>query len=140
MVLAAAAALAETPDPKPEQKKPAQKQEEQEPPEEDAAANAKVYSFNPLQAQKELRTGLFYYKKGSYRAAANRFQEATKWNPNFGEAWLRLGEAAEKQHDEKVELEAYSKYLELQPDAKDAGEIRKKTEALKKKLEKSKPS
>src|SRR5581483_12122945 len=65
---------------KPEQAKP---QEEPPPPDEDAAANAKVYSFNPLQAQKEMRTGEFYFKKGSYRAAATRFREATKWNPTY---------------------------------------------------------
>src|SRR5689334_16477685 len=96
LVLLAFSAIAGTPDSKREQKKaPDKQEEEQAPPEEDSANSTKVYSFNPLQAQKELRTGLFYFKKGSLRAAANRFQEATKWNPGFGEAWLRLGETAE---------------------------------------------
>ncbi len=118
---------------KPDQAKPDQGKPDEEPPppDEDAAANAKVYSFNPLQAQKEMRTAEFYFKKGSYRAAATRFREATRWNPTFAQAWLRLGDTAEKQNDPKTISEAYSKYLELQPDAKNAAEIRKKLDKIK---------
>lgn len=101
------------------------------PPEEDESLSVKEYSFNPLQAQKELNVGNYYFKKGSFRGAALRFREATKWNPGFAEAWLRLGEAAEKQKDAKTAKEAYGKYLELSGDAKDAPEIRKRLEKLK---------
>jgi len=112
LALLAAAALC--------QQKPA------EPPEEDEALAVKEYSFNPLQAEQELRVGNFYFRKGSYRAAALRFREATRWNPNWAEAWLRLGEAQEKLGDDKAAREAYEKFLELAPRHKRAGEIRKK--------------
>jgi tetratricopeptide (TPR) repeat protein len=91
----------------------------------------KDYAFNPIQAEKEVTVGNYYLKKGSYRAAANRFREATKWNQGYGEAWLRLGEAAEKQKDLKTAKEAFAKYLEISPDAKDAAEVRKKLARLK---------
>lgn len=107
------------------------KQEEQAPPEEDENLQTKEYSFNPLQASKELKVGNYYFKKGSYNAAALRFREATKWNSGYAEAWLRLGEAAERQKDAKSVREAYSKYLELEPSAKNAAEIRKKLAKLK---------
>jgi tetratricopeptide (TPR) repeat protein len=137
LALMAFAAFAETPQKQDQKKEPAKQEqakpeEEPPPPDEDAAANAKVYAFNPLQAQKEIRTGEFYFKKGSYRAAITRFREATKWNPNNPEAWLRLGDSAEKQNDEKTAAEAYSKYLQLQPDAKNSPEVKKKLEKLKK--------
>ncbi|HZT28273.1 MAG TPA: tetratricopeptide repeat protein [Bryobacteraceae bacterium] len=103
---------------------------EQAPPEEDESLAVKEYSFNPLQATKELQIGNFYFKKGSYRAAAQRFREATKWNNGYAEAWLRLGEVEEKQKDSKAAKEAFSKYLELEPDAKNAAEIRKKLSKL----------
>ena len=90
----------------------------------------KEYSFNPLQANKELLVGLEYYRKHSYKAAAGRFREATRWNPNLAEAWLRLGEAEEKRKNAKDAKEAYAKYLELQPEAKDAAEIHKKIASL----------
>lgn len=104
-----------------------QKPAEQAPPEEDESlTKPHDYIFNPLQASKEIQVGNYYMKKGSYRAAALRFREATRWNPGMPEAWLRLAEAQEKQKDEKAAREAYAKYLELAPDAKNAQQIRKK--------------
>ena len=49
----------------------------------------------------------------------------------LGMAWLRLGDTAEKQNDEKTAAAAYAKYLELQPDAKNAAEIKKRLEKAK---------
>jgi tetratricopeptide (TPR) repeat protein len=101
------------------------------PPEENKSIAVKEYAFNPLQALKEIRTGNYYFKKGAFRAAAGRFEEATKWNDGEPEAWLRLGEAEEKLKDNKAAAKAYTKYLELANDAKNSDEIRKKLEKLK---------
>jgi tetratricopeptide (TPR) repeat protein len=101
------------------------------PPEEDKSLATQEYGFNPVQAQKEIRTGNYYFKKGSYRAAAGRFTEATKWNSGDPEAWLRLGEAEEHLKDKKAAHDAYEKYLELASTAKNADEIRKKLDKLK---------
>jgi tetratricopeptide (TPR) repeat protein len=101
------------------------------PEEEDANVKNQEHSFNPLQAQREVQTGNYYFKKGSYRAAAGRFREATQWNEGYAEAWLRLGEAEEKLKDPKEAREAYQKYLELASDSPKAPEIRKKLEKMK---------
>lgn len=113
-----------------EQPKPAQQPQEQAPPEEDENLEVKQYSFNPLQANKEVQVGNEYFKKHSYKAAAMRYREATKWNPNLADAWRRLGEAEEKRRNNKEAREAYSKYLELAPGAKDVSEVRKKLDKL----------
>ena len=110
----------------------AQQPKYQEPPEEDETlATPENYTFNPLQAEKEMKVGNFYFKKGSWRAAAMRFEEATKWDPNMAEAFLRLGEAREKQKDFKAASIAYKKYVDLAPDAKDVKDVQKKIEELK---------
>ena len=99
----------------------------QEPPEEDVNPQAvKEYTFNPLQAAKEIRVGNYYFKKGSYRAAAKRFEEALKWDPNAAEAYLRLGDTRTKLGDNAAARAAYEKYLELDPDSKESSSIRKK--------------
>ena len=103
-----------------------QQQSEQEPPEEDESLAPKTYSFNPLEAEKDLKVGLYYFKKGNYKASASRFREATLWNPTYAEAFLRLGESEEKLKDKKAADEAYTKYLALAPDAKDAEAVKKK--------------
>ena len=102
------------------------------PPEEDKSVAVPVYGFNPQQAQKEIRTGNYYFKKGSYRAAAGRYTEATRWNSGEPEAWYKLGEAEEKLKDSKAAKEAYGKFLEV-ADAKD-----KRAEEIKRKIEKMK--
>ena len=85
-----------------------------------------MYSFNPLQATKEVQIGDYYFKKKNYRASAKRFSEATKWNPTYAEAFLRLGESEDKLKDSAAARQAYTKYLELAPDAKNADVIRKR--------------
>jgi tetratricopeptide (TPR) repeat protein len=110
---------------------PAASGKQEVPPEEDTSLAVKEYSFNPLQAEKDLQVGNYYFKLGKYRSAAFRFREATKWNEGNSEAWLRLGVAEEKLKDPKAAKEAYTKYLELASDAKNASEIRKKLEKLK---------
>jgi len=105
---------------------PKAQQQEQEPPEEDESLAPKTYSFNPLEAEKDLKVGLYYYKKGNYKAALNRFREATLWNPTYAEAFLRLGESAEKLKDKKAAHEAYEKYVALAPTDKQAEAVKKK--------------
>ncbi len=100
-----------------------------EPPEEDQTLAPKEYAFNPVQAQKELQIGNYYFKTGSYTAAKMRFLEATKWNPNYAEAYLRLGETYEKLKDRPASRKAYEKYLELEPKGKEVAAIRAKLAA-----------
>lgn len=102
----------------------------EEPPEEDATFLPKEYTFNPLQATKEISTGRFYMHKGNWKGARNRFLEATKWNPGSAEAFFLLGEAQEKMNDKKAAKEAYQKYLELEPTGKEATTAKKKLAKL----------
>jgi tetratricopeptide (TPR) repeat protein len=104
---------------------------EEVPPEEDASLVTENIQFNPLEAQKCLTAGNFYFKKGSYRSALGRYKLATRYDDSNGEAWLRLGEAAEKLKDYESEKAAYTRYLAVASDAKNAAEIRKKLEKLK---------
>src|ERR1035441_3146651 len=142
ILLAAGALQAQSPSP---QQPPAQGQGElrtqrpaparndaiEAPPEEDKSLAVTTYSFNPLQSEKDVRVGNYYFNMRNYHAAAGRYRDATKWNDGNSDAWLRLGVAAEKSKDAQTAKEAYAKYLKLQPDAKDAAEIRKKLAKLK---------
>jgi tetratricopeptide (TPR) repeat protein len=101
------------------------------PPEEDTSIGSTTYSFNPLQAKKDIEIGNEYAKKHSYRAAANRFLSATKYNDGDAEAWLRLGEMEEKLRDKAAAHDAYAKYIDLAADAKNLAEVKKRMEKLK---------
>jgi tetratricopeptide (TPR) repeat protein len=116
--------------PPPPPDKPVVQAPVEEPPEEDPAAVPRTYDFNPIQAEKEVRVGRYYLKKGSLKAALNRFDDASKYNPQFAEAFLLLAETREKLKDKKGAKSAYEKYLALSPDAKNAGEVKKRLQKL----------
>jgi len=97
-----------------------------EPPEEDESLAPKVYALNPVQAKKEISAGDTYFKKPNYSAAANRYLEATRWDPGSAEAFLKLGEAREKLRQYARAREAYSKYIELAEDPKEKDAVQKK--------------
>jgi tetratricopeptide (TPR) repeat protein len=101
------------------------------PPEEDTTIGTTTYSFNPLQAKKDIEVGNEYAKKHNFRAAANRYLSATKYNDGDAEAWLKLGETQERLKDKQAARDAYQKYLDIGPDAKSAAEIRKRLDKLK---------
>jgi tetratricopeptide (TPR) repeat protein len=137
MVCAAGAAPQQAPEKAPpkqlekQRQKPAAGAKEEIPPEEDATQGVVEYSFNPLQSTKDVNVGNQYYKNHKYRAAEMRYTSATKWNDGNAEAWLRLGEVAERLKDSDKAKEAYQKYLDLASDAKNASEIKKKLEKMK---------
>lgn len=98
-----------------------------EPPEEDETlATARQYTFNPLQAKKEIDAGNFYFKKGNYRAAANRYREATLWDDSSAEAFYKLGEAYEKMASFDRAREAWARFLALTTDKGRANDVRKR--------------
>ena len=97
---------------------------------------AAEYVFNPIQARKDLKIGRFYEKKKNYRAAAARYLEATRWDPNFAEAYQRLAEAREELGQDAMALDAYRSFLQIQPDGKDADRAREAVTRLEAKQEK----
>lgn len=104
--------------------------QEQEPPEEDPDLKPKEYSFNPLEASRNITAGNFYFKKGNFRAASRRFLEASKWDPTSAEAVLRLGEADEKLRNFSEAREAYEKFITLSSDSKEIEAVKKRIAGL----------
>lgn len=84
-----------------------------------------VYSYDPAKASKALEVGNYYFKKGNWAAATQRFEESVKWNPKFSAGYLRLAEAREKKGELAKSIEAYRKYLELDPNSKKKKDVEK---------------
>ena len=89
-----------------------------------------TYAFNPIQAEKELKIGSFYEKKGNERAAAARYLEATRWNPSFADAYLRLAEMRDELSQPAEALDAYRRFVQLKPDHGKADKARERIIAL----------
>lgn len=92
------------------------------------------YTLDPAKADKELEVGNFHMKRHNYAAAVLRFEEALKWNPKLAAAYLRLGEAREKRGESTKALEAYRKYLQMDPHTKKKAEVEKTIARLEREL------
>jgi tetratricopeptide (TPR) repeat protein len=91
--------------------------------------------WDPLRAEKDIEVGRHYMSMGDVDAAIDRFQDATTAKPGYALPFLYLGEAQEKKGQKRLAAKSYTKYLDLDPHAGDAGKIRKKIDKLYKELE-----
>lgn len=94
--------------------------------------------FNPLAAEKNVEVGVYYMKKGNYDAAIERFKMALGNKPNFARPHRLIGEALEKKGEKAEAVESYKRYLEIVPNADDAGKIRQRIAKLTQELERRK--
>jgi tetratricopeptide (TPR) repeat protein len=75
-------------------------------------------------AQKSVEVGDFYLRRKKFSAALSRFQEALKTDPYYAPAYRELGKVYEKMGFWQKSLDAYRKYLDELPSAKDAREAK----------------
>lgn len=90
--------------------------------------------WDPYRAEKSIEIGRYYLKKGNYDAAIDRFLEAIHYRSDYALPRRLLGEAYEKKGEKQLAIEAYTKYLEILPQAEDAEKVRKKIRQLEKEL------
>ena len=113
--------------PLPAQQQPSNPQNQNEaPPEEDESIAPETYVLNPLESDRNIRVGNYYWHKGKFRAAAGRYDRATRYNPSSAEAFYKLGEAQEKLKNRDAALVAYRKVVQLAPKSKLGHDAQKK--------------
>ena len=100
--------------------------DEANPPEEDESVAPKKYVLNPLESERNIKVGNYYWSKGNYRAALNRYQDATRYNPSSPEAFFKVGEAEQKLKHKDAAKAAFQKVISLAPDSKLAHEAKRK--------------
>jgi len=98
--------------------------------EERAPKPAETYSYNPRRAAKAIEVGTFYFKKGSYKAALSRFQEALQWKPGDADATFMLAQTFAKLGQQSEARANYEAYLKILPDGPHAKEARKALDKL----------
>ena len=83
-----------------------------------------VRAFASPPAVKSVEIGDFYMRRRKYNAALSRFQEALKTDPHYAPAYRELGRVYEKMGQWQKSLDAYRKYLDELPSARDAREAK----------------
>lgn len=100
--------------------------DEENPPEEDESIAPEKFVLNPLESERNIRVGNYYWHRGKYRAALSRYERATKYNPSSPEAFFKLGEAEVKLKNKEAARLAFQRVVQIAPDSKLANEAKKK--------------
>ena len=69
--------------------------------------------------------GNVYLHKGNLKGALSRFEEAVKDNSNYAPAYLGLGKVYERMNEKQKALDAFKRYLDELPSAKEAAEAQR---------------
>jgi tetratricopeptide (TPR) repeat protein len=98
-----------------------------------------IRNYASPSASKSVEIGDFYLRRKKFKAALSRFQEALKTDPHYAPAYRELGKAYEEMGQPQKALDAYRKYLDELPSARDAREDKRIHKAIAR-LEKELPS
>jgi len=96
------------------------------PPEEDESVAPEKFTLDPLESDRNVKVGNYYWHKGNFRAALGRYERATKYNPNSAEAFFKVGEAEEKLKNNDAAKTAFRRVIQLAPDSRLATDAKKK--------------
>jgi len=110
---------------------------------EGAPGNGDVSEFhpwNPHKAAKDIEVGDFYFKRKTYRAAADRYREALFYKDNDAVATFRLAVCLEKMDQPDEARKEYESYLKILPHGPQAEEAQKAIDRLKGTAANAKPA
>ena len=94
-------------------------------------AYEKALALDPKNVPVRVDLGTCYRGIGKFDKAVEEYRKALKIDPNFPNGHRNLGVVlANDLHDNKQAIPEFQKYLELMPNAPDAGEIKKTIEML----------
>jgi TolA-binding protein len=114
---------AQPPQNQPKQQPP---EEEEMPPEEDESVAPEKFPLDPLESDRNIKVGNYYWHKGNYRAALQRYERATRYNPSSADAFFKVGEAEEKLKNKDAAKAAFERVIQIAPDSKTAHEAKRK--------------
>ncbi len=89
-----------------------------------------MHPWNPYRAVKDDEVGDFYFKRGGYKAAIARYEDALQYKENDAVANFRLGQCYEKVDQPDQAIAHYKEYLRILPEGPEAKHARKAIEKL----------
>jgi tetratricopeptide (TPR) repeat protein len=89
-----------------------------------------MHPWNPYRALKDDEVGDFYFKRGNYKAALARYQDALLYKDNDAVANFRMAQCYEKLDQPAEAVRYYKEYLKILPEGPFAKQAKKALEKL----------
>ncbi len=83
----------------------------------DRESEVEVIYPDPVEAQRHIKVGDFYFKRKNFEAAEERYREAIKYFPRRPNAYLKLIHALEKTEKFEEALVVCREFIEANPEA-----------------------
>jgi Tfp pilus assembly protein PilF len=104
-----------------------------------ASGITEFHTWDPHKAAKSIEVGNFYFKRGNYRAAEDRYREALRYKENDAVATIRLAVCLEKLGVLDDARNEYESYLKILPHGPESEQAQKAIERLKAQAGATKP-
>jgi DNA-directed RNA polymerase subunit alpha len=92
---------------------------------------SKALEVDPKNADVRVDRAIAYHSVGQNEKAAEEMRRVTQEQPSHRNAWLNLGVVAGALGDKKTNIEAWERYLELDPNGAHAAAIRAELQKVK---------
>jgi len=89
---------------------------------------------NPKLSTESITVGDFYFRRDNYKAAAERYREAVKYNPKSAEAYEKLVRSLEKQKALEEAIAVCEQFVAANPAAKEISKFQERASEMKSKL------
>ena len=96
----------------------------------DRESEVEVYP-DPVEAERHIRVGDFYFKRKNFKAAGERYRQAVKYFPRRPDSYLKLVRALEKMEEFEEALAVCREFLEANPEASQIEQFQSRLEELK---------
>ncbi len=83
----------------------------------DRESEVEVIYPDPIEAQRHIRVGDFYFRRKNFEAAEERYREAVKYFPRRPDSYLKLIRALEKMEKFEEALAVCREFIEANPEA-----------------------
>ncbi len=93
-----------------------------------------VIQPNPKLSAQSITVGDFYFRRDNYKAAAERYREAVKYNPKSAEAYEKLIKSLEKQKAFQEAIVVCEQFVVTNPSSKDIPKFQERATEMKSKL------
>ena len=83
----------------------------------DRESEVEVIYPDPIEAERHIKVGDFYYKRKNFEAAGERYREAVKYFPRRPDSYFKLIRALEKMEKFEEALAVCREFIEANPEA-----------------------
>lgn len=100
----------------------------------DREAKVEVIHPDPIEAERNIRVGDFYFKRKNYKAARERYRDAVKYSPQRPDSYSKLVRVLERMEEFGAAMEVCRQFIEINPQAPQVNQFQSRIKKLERRV------